>query len=248
MSVEKPIDVDAAPAADQRQRRALPAKRLLLSAVLLVCMLAPVSARAQSDPKSIVQGATQQMLRLIEQNLKSYQSDPPAFHKVVESTLARHFDFERMSKLVLGNDVWQKADAAMRNEFISQFRNLLVRTYGSVMLNYRGQPVSVPEILDRFDSRGEPVTDPNAPDKELRVVRVRTKIENSAASQGYYFVDYVFLRGPQAWGVVDVSIDGVSLVTTYSVTFKTIVQQRGMAGLNSDLRKLNEAAAVGTGQ
>lgn len=206
--------------------------RRVFACALVVCAVGTQTARGQEDPEAIVREATKSILKLINENLETYRNDPAVFQSVVERTLAPHFDFQRMSKLVLGNDVWKQTDAATRIAFITQFRTLLVRTYGSILLNYRGQDISFPDGVELLDEQG-------------RVAQVRAKIKHGAASLGYYFVDFVFLRGPQGWGVVDISIDGASLVTTYSKNFKAIVERRGMDGLNGDLSKLNEAAAKG---
>jgi phospholipid transport system substrate-binding protein len=224
------MDLDIAADPVLAARRAPRLLRRALACALTVLALGAQTAHAQQEPEAIVRDATKRILKLIDENLKTYQEDPAVFRAVVERTLAPHFDFERMSKLVLGNDEWKKADAAMQGAFIEQFRTLLVRSYGSILLNYRGQDISFPNPIEFLDDK-------------KRVARVRARIKHGAASVGYYFVDFVFLRTPERWGVVDVSIDGVSLVTTYSANFKAIVEQRGMDALNGDLRKLNEAAA-----
>lgn len=220
----------------------------MLAVALLACLAVPAPARAQDDPASIVRDATHRILTLIDANLQTYRKDPQAFHEVVDGTLARHFDFEGMARLMLGKERWQAAKESTRKEFIAQFRILLIRTYGSTLLNYRGQAVSLPEVLDRFDANGAPITDPKAPDTEVRIMQLRTRIESSQASQGHYLVDYTFLRTPQRWAVIDLLIDGVGLVNTYKANFKpTLETGRGIEGVNEGLRNLNESASKNAG-
>ena len=220
----------------------------MVAAALLACLAVPAPARAQDDPRSIVQEATHRFLTLIDANLQTYRSDPRTFHEVVDATLARHFDFERMSRLMLGGQRWRDATPPTRQEFIAQFRVLLIRTYGSTLLNYRGQAVSTPEVLDRFDDSGAEVTDAKVPDAQVRIVRLRTRIESTQASQGRYLVDYTFLRGPQGWGVIDLEIEGIGLVNTYKANFKPVLEAgRGIDGVNQELRKLNESAGKNAG-
>ena len=193
----------------------------------LIFTITPAIVCAQSQPESIVRSTANRILALIDQNLETYQAEPASFYRVVEETLAPHFDFQMMSKLVLGKDTWGRVTPAQKDEFVSQFRNLLVRTYGAVLLKYRGEKLEYlkAEVLD----------------KQGRVERVRTRVSHRDGRDDNY-VDYVLVRSSQQWRVVDVLIDGVSIVTTYSATFQDSLRRHGMKELIADLRKLNETA------
>ncbi len=51
-----------------------------------------------------------------------------------------HFDFERMSRWVLGKN-WRAPQPDQQQRFINEFRTLLVRTYGTALLEYRDQQI-----------------------------------------------------------------------------------------------------------
>jgi phospholipid transport system substrate-binding protein len=208
-------------------QRAHRARNFVLICAVTIGAVVPVIAQTQSEPERIVRATASRILTLINQNLEKYQTQAAVFYTVVEDILAPHFDFELMSKLVLGKDVWRKTDTSLRNEFVSQFRNLLVRTYGAVLLKYRGEEIFYlkPQVLDEHG----------------RVERVRMRVKHPDGRDDN-FVDYVLAKRPQGWRVVDVLIDGVSIVTTYSATFQDSIRRRGMRSLITDLRKLNETA------
>src|SRR5262249_30616365 len=143
----------------------------------------------------------------------------------VREHVAPYFDFEAMSRLAIGSRTWQAADASQREQFVLEFRELLVRTYGLVLLQYRGEEVHFqkPEVLDGHG----------------RIEMVRTKVFHKS-SQPPTPVDYVLVKR-QDWHVVDVLIDGISIVTTHSTSFQDAIRRGGLPALISDLHRLNES-------
>jgi phospholipid transport system substrate-binding protein len=144
---------------------------------------------------------------------------------VVEEYILPHFDFERMSQLVLGKN-WRNANPEERQQFVEEFRLLLVRTYATAMLKYSDQKISY------LPDRGKP--------GEGDVV-VQTEIEQPGGPP--IPIDYSLHRKGDAWKVYDVKIDNVSLVVNYRGTFAGEIRNGGSVGaLISKLRERNQQA------
>ena len=56
-------------------------------------------------------------------------------------------------------------------------------------------------------------------------------------------VDYDMEKSPDGWKVYDLTVEGVSLVTSYRGTFADQIQQVGIDGLIKTLVQKNQAAA-----
>jgi phospholipid transport system substrate-binding protein len=134
---------------------------------------------------------------------------------MAEEKVLPHFDFVRMSQWVLGLN-WRKATPEQRGRFVAQFRDLLVRTYSTALLNYTDQQIIYrPLTLQPADAD----------------VLVKTEVKQSGGAPNIP-INYSFYKNKDgAWKVYDVTIDGVSLVTNYRSVYASKVKDQGMDGL-----------------
>ena len=96
---------------------------------------------------------------------------------------------------------------------MKEFRTLLVRTYSTALEQYSNQTIEVkPAAVKPGDTEAS----------------VRTQINQPG---GPIVMEYRMERTPQGWKVFDVSIEGVSIVTTYRSSFATEVSRSGIDGL-----------------
>ncbi|MFH0934959.1 MAG: ABC transporter substrate-binding protein [Pseudomonadota bacterium] len=109
----------------------------------------------------------------------------------------------------------------------SEFRILLVRTYTKAFTSYRDQIVEVKPA--RLDGVATEVT-------------IRTEIVKPGG-QPPILVDYDMEKTPNGWKVYDLTVEGVSLVTSYRGTFADQIKQVGIDGLINTLVEKNRSAA-----
>jgi phospholipid transport system substrate-binding protein len=134
-----------------------------------------------------------------------------------------HVDFQRMSKWVLGKH-WRRASIDQREQFVNEFRQLILRTYSTALLEYSEQKVNVLPVRAAADARE---------------VTVRTEIQ---ANQGPVIpIAYdLYLDQNQQWKVYDVTIDGISLISNYRSTFSTQIRRGGINALLGRLHARNQ--------
>lgn len=182
-----------------------------LGLALAIGCVVPSSAAAASEPPSVVVEQTiQQVLDTLEENAAVVDDNPDAVEALVADIVLPRFDFELMSRFVLGQH-WRQADSAQREAFTAAFRDLLVRTYISAIDEYSGEDVQIPAQ--------------RIPDDADRV-SVQTEIvrpDGPSIPVAYA----LFLRDEQ-WKVFDVTVEGVSLVQNYRAQFSDIVRADGL--------------------
>ena len=184
-------------------------------ALLLLGGAARADNAAVSAPDELVHKATDEILATIKANRDAYAKDHGKLYKMAEEKVLPHFDFVRMSQWVLGLN-WRKATPEQRGRFVAQFRDLLVRTYSTALLNYTDQ-----QIIYR------PLTLQPADEDVL----VKTEVKQSGGEPNIP-INYSFYKNKEgAWKVYDVTIDGVSLVTNYRSVYASKVKDQGMDGL-----------------
>lgn len=195
-----------------------------LSAIFLLGLalwLPATYVQAQTPPDQQVRATTEEILRLLKANRELYQRDRGALYAMVDKEVLPHFDFQRMSQWVLGR-YWRTATPEQRERFVKEFRDLLVRTYATALLNYRDEQVLYLPFTGKPD------------DKQ---VIVRTEIKQSTGAPNIP-ISYSFYRRAEGdWKVYDVSIEGVSLVTNYRTTYADRIRRDGLDALIASISR-----------
>jgi phospholipid transport system substrate-binding protein len=145
--------------------------------------------------------------------------------QLIETKLAPHFDFVRMTALAVGRN-WRSANPEQQQQLMDQFRTLLVRTYSGALTGYRDNTMDYKPLRM------------NAGDSE---VIVRTEVRR--AGQAPVQIDYSMAKTPEGWKAYDVIVAGVSLVTNYRDEFNDIVRNSGIDGLIKALEAKNKGPA-----
>lgn len=202
-------------------------KRLswLLAAVLLASWLAPAAA---SEPETLVKGVTEEVLKILREDKGIQSGNRQRAVALIETKVAPHFDFARMTSLAVGRP-WQQANAEQRRVLVGEFRSLLVRTYANALTSYRDQTVSF-----------KPSPRQGAGDE----VTVHSQINKPGGQP--ISLDYSLASAAGDWKVFDVAIAGVSLVTNYRNSFASEVGKGGIDGLIKTLQEKNRRSETAT--
>ncbi|MDR2875038.1 MAG: ABC transporter substrate-binding protein [Methylobacillus sp.] len=173
-------------------------------------------------PDVLVKTTADDVLAIIKNDKDIQSGDTKKIGALAEAKILPNFDFDQMSRMVLGK-YWNQASADQQQQFVQQFRTLLVRTYSSALAKYRNQTIEYKPF------RGQP--------EDTRVT-VKTQIIQSGAQP--LAIDYSLLKESDgSWKVYDVVIEGVSLVTNYRSQFANEVKQNGMDALIKRLADKN---------
>src|SRR5687767_8353793 len=145
-------------------------------------------------------------------------------HEVVERKILPLFDFRRMTQIALARN-WALATPDQRTALTSEFKTLLVRTYSTVLLNYRDQ-------IFEF----KPVTvEPRATQ-----VTVKSVVKNGSAGTP---IDYEMEKTATGWKVYEIRFDGVKLIENYRSTFEARINDVGIDGLIKALSDKNRQSS-----
>lgn len=188
--------------------------------ILVALLFSALPALAEDNPEQLVHSKTDTIMQLIKQHRTDYRQDHRKLYAMVDKEVLPYFDFQRMSQWVLGR-YWRTATEDQRTRFVKEFRDLLVRTYATALLNYNDQKV---EFLP---SLGKPTQDH---------MKVRTQIVQTNGAPNIP-IDYSFYKAPEGWRVYDVTIEGISLVTNYRATYAEKIRSQGLDALIASLAR-----------
>lgn len=189
------------------------ARRVLASVVFGMALQTAAVAEDVLDPETLVRQTSERMLTVLKQQHDVIKSEPARLYGLVDDIVLPHFDFERMARWVLGKN-WRQATPEQQQRFVVEFRNLLVRTYGTALLEYNDEEVRFLPL--RMSAGAEEVT-------------VRTEIQQPGGLP--IPINYSMYRRADGWKVYDVVIDGISLVSNYRTDFSAQIRSGGIDAL-----------------
>lgn len=176
----------------------------------LLVLFLPCTVHA-SSPQEVVKETTREVLNRLEMDKERLAANPDYIKVVVRELIVPHMDFHTMAGLVLGKD-WSVLSAQVKNCFSRGFRNLLVERYSHILLSYHNHDISYQPAV-AIGSRGY-----------YSVTQTLTRPDRRPLTIGY-----PMRQDEEGWSVVDLVIDGVSLVKSYRITFAREISEQGLA-------------------
>jgi phospholipid transport system substrate-binding protein len=138
----------------------------------------------------------------------------------LQAILTQRFDYRALSRGMLGTP-WDSFQPLQQDAFVQEFSDYLLGVYLPLMDDYRGQPVRVTEefatgkaadrtvVVRVTDARGE---------RQIALVACRMRPISGQ------------------WRVVDVNIEGISVVYIFGAQFRPVMAKAGIEGLISQMR------------
>lgn len=201
----------------------------LLAALLVSAagLLPAPAALAGPPPDELVKSVANNLLAIVREDQALRAGDTSRMAQLLEEKIVPHFDFERMTRLAVGRS-WRQATPEQQAQLVDEFRRLLARSYSAAYSTYNHIVVDVKPL------KLQPTDDD---------VQVKTLIRLPGGAPPVS-VDYSMVKASEDWKVYDVTVDGVSLVTTYRTTFAEEVNKSGIDGLIKSLAALNSTKAA----
>jgi phospholipid transport system substrate-binding protein len=184
-----------------------------LTWLFLVLTLIPASLPASTDSVAVVRDATDRLQALIRENRSTFMADKSRFYAAVEDVVAPAFDVPYIAQLTLGK-AWRPATPEQRTRFQSAFKNTLIRAYADVLLEY-GDSSKVE--WGRASQTGDDAT--------VRAVVIRSDGPPVALA-------FMLRRTSMGdWRAYDITVEGISLITSYRSQFASEARRDGLDAL-----------------
>jgi phospholipid transport system substrate-binding protein len=184
-------------------------------------VVSTVEASVQSDPIGLLQYIADNMIDQLRANKATLKTKPDIVYKLAYKYVVPYADLPEMSKRVLPPQVWNGATAAQRAQFQKEFTRLVIRTYASALTSYKDQQVKF------FPIRGSAGNN------------VEVKSEITSSSSPAITVSYRLLQTSGGWKLYDMSVEGISLISSFRSQFADILSNGTMNDLLARLTKHN---------
>ena len=168
------------------------------------------------EPRKMIEETVAQIISILVRKDESAEVRIGEIEKIAFDI----FDFTTMSKLVLARK-WRKLDKEQRAEFVREFKRHLSRTYGTRLDRYDQVDIEV------FGSQIEPRDD----------VTIKSRIVGGQFDGAE--LAYRLRQRKDRWRIIDVVIEGVSLVSNYRSQFAEVLNNGTIDDLLERLREKN---------
>ncbi len=204
---------------------------LLSSSFIALFMLfntATIFASTEKAPEAVLKSITYNLIESLKKSKKILKQNPQIIQQLVKAHIAPKLDFIAASRWVLGK-YWRNADRAQKIRFIKEFRKLLIRFYSSALAEY-----ALTHEINHKIMHFLPLRDNNNKDVTVR------SIVNPPGSTKAVPVNYHMHNTRKGWKIYDVSVEGISMITTYKSSFAPQLRSSGVDGLIHSLIKRNQ--------
>jgi phospholipid transport system substrate-binding protein len=195
-----------------------PRAALLLPLALLASGWRPPASAAESPTQVIDETANSVIAVLRDSALGTEQK-----REKIEAIVYEHVDFTTVSRLVLARN-WRRLSAEQQEEFMREFRRHLSVTYGDNVDRYRDETVQI--LGEREEARGD-----------------RTVLTQVVGTAETYSLNYRLRQREGSWRIIDIIIEGVSMVSNFRSQFQEILANGGPEKLLRLLREKNAQGA-----
>lgn len=199
---------------------------LRLKQLFIAVWLAALASLAQAvtSPNALLEETTDKMFAALNKDRAKIKQDPNHTQTLVEEILLPNIDIITASKYVLGKH-WDTASKEQKLRFIREFRTMLLRFYSSALSEYLN---THDEKLEKSIMKYYPA---NEGDQKDVIVRSEVTPKNSKPVPVLYHMHLT----DKGWRIYDVSVEGVSVITTYKTSFASDIQQKGLDTLIESL-------------
>jgi phospholipid transport system substrate-binding protein len=192
-------------------------------AALILGLLWTAAVAAASTPSEATRGVVRSTADEVIAVLKDEGLNAEQKRERITVIVERSFDFVTLCRLVLARN-WNRLSKDEQQQFAVEFKRHLTITYGRNVENYRNEKVVI--TGDREEARGD--------------WTVKTIIERPAAES--IKVDYRLRRFEAEWKMIDMIVEGISLVANFRSQFQDVISKSGPAKVIQLLREKNDKA------
>lgn len=187
---------------------------------------APETQQAQqADPMVLIRTAIDDVMNTLKTNEALYKDNPEKLQSMIEKGAVSYFDLPRMAQLALGKN-WRTATDSQKQQIVQEFQTYLLRSYVNTLYSYRN---AKPKIVSKQDNGTDKTTvKVNVDTDQGKTVTLFFRVEKDSASN--------------QWKIIDVNVEGVSLVITARGVFDDEIKKKGMDGFIQSLIEQNKKA------
>lgn len=185
---------------------------------ILAAMLAPPANATGpgEEAEAFIHDLAVSGISLMEKGDYTDQERELEFRKIVR----KGFALQSIGKFVVGR-YWRNMTSDQRNEFQELFSEWLLKAYANRLGGYRGQTMEIVKSMETDSKYNDVIV-------TTQVIRVNGQPPVNA--------DWRVRKFSDGYMIIDVAIEGASMVGTQRKEFESVIRKVGIPGLIDNLR------------
>jgi len=192
-------------------------------ALFMLCYFPMASYADDKTPHEIIELTSKQVLTALQNDASEIKNNPKVINELVDEIVLPICDLERMGKYILAKH-WKTATSEQRIAFVTEFKKMLIRNYGKHLAEYSNAKVTI------------------LPDKLIEnklYQTVNTKLDTKIGAKPFQ-VDYVFRVTGTSSKIVDVRVEGLSILKTFRTAFTKEIAETSLEELIERITLVNQ--------
>lgn len=182
---------------------------------------------APVPPDEVVKSTTAQLQEVIKKRQVEFRKDPQKLYDAMETMVVPRFDIKYIAQLILARH-WRGASEEQRGRFQTAFKNMLIRTYATAMV----------DNADSIEAEWLPLRMADG-DKEVTVGSKLLRPGKPPVPIGFA----MRLTGDE-WKIYDIVIENLSLVQNFRSQVSSEIKRSNLDAVIEKLEKGDNVAAA----
>jgi len=172
-------------------------------------------AFALNDPVTLLQSVANNMINGLKEHGATLKSKPQVVYELSYRYVVPNAALTEMARRVLPPQTWNSAIPEQREQFKKQFTTTLIRTYASSLSNYKDQSVRFYPLRGGYAGKNSVTVESDIISPDTQPIRVT----------------YRLVRAGDTWKLLDLSVEGVSMLESFRAQYADLLTQGSMSML-----------------
>ncbi len=178
---------------------------------ILVLLFFIDTACSEENPSIFLETVANGLISEIQKHEKDLDTNEKLAKDLVRSNLLPAIDTDGFAKRTIGKKAWTNATDSQKKKFVDLFIDLVIGSYAKGLSLYDGQ-------IFKFS---DPVLS-----KSGKSAKVRSSMEQSGNTP--IIIDYLLSNKSGSWKIINLTIEGVSMIKSYKSQFSPRLNKLGM--------------------
>lgn len=191
----------------------------ILTIMTAVLLCSGAASQTPEEISSDLAVRNERIITALQSGKQKGTLTPESALEIIQKEMSPIIDYRRLSSKATGKH-WRKADGTQKDKIAEAFQVVLEKTYAKVLAKYTEQQSRIIDAKERAD--------------ETIVINVEVFGDRGSAN-----IDYIFGKNDDEARIIDLHVEGISLLSAYRRQFNQIAKKEGIDGLIAKLYVLS---------